>query len=150
MFNIAGNLSPPLTVLELPFSRRLQHLSSGPNMLSHYTLEEKKKKTQEVGRDSGCLDYKARWGFFPLSVCRNKMTRRAEVLNCCFSGVTFLKHPFSNLCEMLLDVWRCALLCWVASLVTPLLPHPQPEPAWPFCKQTQERRIWVFQGQNTT
>lgn len=51
MFNITGNLSPPLTVLELPFSRRLPRLSSGPNMLSHYVLEgEKEKKSQEVGR----------------------------------------------------------------------------------------------------
>lgn len=51
MFNITGNLSPPLTILELPFSHRLPRLSPGSNMLSRYVLEgEKRKKSQEVGR----------------------------------------------------------------------------------------------------
>lgn len=145
MFNITGNLSPPLTILELPFSHRLPRLSSGPNVLSHYVLEgrKKKKKSQEI-RESQllCFSYKARKRFFPFSICRNKMTHTVELLNCSFSGVTSFIHPFYNVCEMLLDICNFALLCWVTSLIPTLIHHYQPGPTQLFCRLRSTKIGW--------
>lgn len=123
MFNIAGNLSPPLTVLELPFSHRLPRLSSGPNMLCHYIPEEKKRKSPEAGRDSDSVWVtKLGRAFYPLSVCRNKITYMAELLNCCY---LFETPP-------LWDALGCMEICFAALGNQPHhpspFPYPQPEP----------------------
>lgn len=143
MFNITGNLSPPLIILELPFSRRLPRLSSGPNTLSHYVLEGgKKEKPRSRESQLLCFSYEAGWGFFPFSVCRNKMTHMAELLNCSFLGVTSFKRPFYNICKMLLNICRLALLCWVTTLIPTLIPHYQPEPTQLFCRLRSTEIGW--------
>lgn len=139
MFNIAGNLSPPLTVSELPFSPRLPRLCSGPNTLSRYVLEGKNRKAKGRERQQLCLAYKARQGFSPFQFADMKYLSGQSSWTADFQGLPLRSTP-SPASGDALGCVRCALPCWVTSLTAPLPPpHPQPEPARPFCTQKHKR-----------
>lgn len=143
MFNITGNLSPPLTVLELPFSHRLPRLSSGPNMLSHYVLERgKKKKSQEVGRVITLLQLQSWVGIFFLFLFAGiKWLPWQSSWTAHFLGSPLLFTPTitSVRCSW---IYADLLCCAGTSLIPTLIHHYQLEPTQLFCRLRSTEIGW--------